>query len=296
MAGTTQSIAIHAGAFFLSFRDGIYRSVDTGTTWTQVRPQKASTFVEGVILYSAGPEIQLWEKAGIFRSADTGTHWVAAQKSPAGTIRGISEGRDGIYAAGREGVFRSSDGGDTWMDVNGEQIRFHYLAAVEGGLLASNDTLGIFLSKDGGASWSAINAGMPDNYRLTSLAVTSAYAYIGAGNAGIWRRPLAELTNATGLARLTPDRKVPEGGLRLFRTGSGIGIEFGLSRPGWALLEAFDYRGRRLAVLADSRMRAGRQSVMLPAGIAPAGDSNPSPAGRRENRVAGGGCGVGRTS
>jgi len=271
VTGLTQSVAIHAGVLFVAIRDGIYRSRDTGTTWTQVRPQKAQSFQDGVILFSAGDKIQLWESAGIFRSIDTGAHWVAAQKSPAGIIRAISENRNGIYAAGERSVFHSSDGGDTWLEGKGGQLSFNYLAAVERGLLASNNTQGMFFSQDGGDNWSAVNAGLPGAFGITSLSVTATDAYIGVQNAGLWRRPLAELADVTGLSRPTPESKDPAVGLRLFRTGSGIGIEFSLSRPGWARLEAFDYRGRRLAVLADGRLGAGRHSVMLPAGIAQAG-------------------------
>jgi photosystem II stability/assembly factor-like uncharacterized protein len=269
--GYTQAVAVHAGALFLAVRDGIYRSADTGATWTELRPKKAQSFLEGVVLYSTGPELLLWDITGMYRSSDTGSHWIAAQKSPTGIIRGISQGRDALYAVGRGGVFRSADGGETWAEMNHGDIRFHFVAALEDGLLASNDSLGMFISKDGGAEWSAFNAGLPRYCSVTSLSTTATDAYIGVGNAGIWRRPLAEMAAVTGLARPKPDREFPAAGLRLFRSGSGLSIEFGLGRPGRVRLEVFDQRGRRLAVLVDGPLEAGRQSVNWPAGNAPGG-------------------------
>jgi hypothetical protein len=269
--GFTQAVAVHAGALFLAVRDGTYRSADTGATWTELRPKKAQSFLEGVVLYSTGPELLLWDITGMYRSTDTGSHWIAAQKSPTGIVRGISRGREALYAVGRGGVFSSADGGDTWAEMNSGDIRFHSVAAVEDGLLASNDSLGIFISKDGGAGWSAFNAGLPEYCSVISLSTTATDAYIGVANAGIWRRPLAEMAAVTGSARPRPDRVFPAAGLRLFRSGSGLSVEFGLSRPGQVRLEVFDHRGRRLAVLADGPLEAGRQSVKWPAGTAQGG-------------------------
>jgi hypothetical protein len=128
----------------------------------------------------------------------------------------------------------------------------------------------MFISKDGGAEWSAFNAGLPPYCSVTSLSTTATEAYIGVGDAGLWRRPLAEMAAVTVSARTKPDREFPAG-LRLFRSGSGLSIEFGLGRPGRVRLEVFDHRGRRLAVLADGPLEAGRQSVNWPAGTAPGG-------------------------
>jgi hypothetical protein len=44
-----------------------------------------------------------------------------------------------------------------------------------------------------------------------------------------------------------------------------------LGRPGRVRLEVFDQRGRRLAVLVDGPLEAGRQSVNWPVGNAPGG-------------------------
>jgi photosystem II stability/assembly factor-like uncharacterized protein len=266
-----QRVAIHAGCLFISYRDGIYRSTDTGKTWSQVRPQKSSgTALEGVVLLSAGTELLLSEKAGIFRSTDTGATWTPAQTNPNGLIRGmalqhLSPGAvPSVYAVGRSGVFRSLDRGVTWTERNPDQKGFRYLAATGDAVIASHDTLGLFLSKDGGTTWSSFNTGLPDAFRTTALLVTDAYAFVGVGNAGVWRRPLSELTEGTGLRQKASAPEAVQGGLRLVRTAAGMGVEFGLRRAEWVRLEGFDQRGRRIAVLVDGPMGAGRQRVALP--------------------------------
>jgi hypothetical protein len=61
---------------------------------------------------------------------------------------------------------------------------------------------GVFLSTNNGSSWTAVNNGLPvSGYGLwvNSIAINGGYNFSGTYYGGVWKRPLSEIINVTGI-------------------------------------------------------------------------------------------------
>jgi photosystem II stability/assembly factor-like uncharacterized protein len=189
----------------LSSGDGIYKSIDGGSTWTHIGledtrqisrividPQNANVVYVGALGHAYGPN----EQRGVYKSVDGGTHW--AKVLDEGFSIGISDlaicsGNPQILFAGAwnahrppwstyapidgpgGGIFRSQDAGKTWSRLNGNGLpegdwgRIGIDVAPDGKrvyALIEAKKPGLYRSDDGGNTWVLENA----DPRLTSRA------------------------------------------------------------------------------------------------------------------------------
>ncbi|MFZ0816873.1 MAG: hypothetical protein WAM78_15215 [Candidatus Sulfotelmatobacter sp.] len=189
----------------LSSGNGVYKSTDSGSTWTHVGledtrqisrividPQNADIVYVGALGHAYGPN----EERGVYKSVDGGTHW--DKVLDAGRDIGVSElaicsGNPQILFAGTwnahrppwstyapidgpgGGLYRSQDAGKTWSRLNGNGLpdgdwgRIGVDVAPDGKrvyALIQAKKAGLYRSDDGGNTWVLENA----DPRLTSRA------------------------------------------------------------------------------------------------------------------------------
>jgi len=188
----------------LSSGNGVYKSVDAGSTWTHagleetrqtsrivVDPRDPNVVYVGVLGDAYGPS----EQRGVYKSVDGGAHW--AKVLDAGSEIGISDlaicsGNAQLLFAGTwnthrppwstyapidgpgGGLYRSRDAGKTWSRVNnglpeGDWGRIGVDVAPDGKrvyALIQAKKAGLYRSDDGGDTWTLENA----DPRLTSRA------------------------------------------------------------------------------------------------------------------------------
>jgi len=189
----------------LSSGDGVYKSVDAGSTWTHVGledtrqisrivvdPRDPNVVYVGALGHAYGPN----EQRGVFKSIDGGTHWakVLDQGSEIGIADlAICSGNPQILFAGTwnthrppwstyapidgpgGGLYRSQDAGKTWSRLSGNGLpegdwgRIGIDVAPDGKrvyALIQTKKGGLYRSDDGGDTWTLENA----DPRLTSRA------------------------------------------------------------------------------------------------------------------------------
>lgn len=189
----------------LSSGNGVYKSVDSGATWTQIGledtrqisrividPQNSNIVYVGALGHAYGPN----EERGVYKSVDGGTHWQKVLNTGAAT--GISDlaicaGNPQLLFAGTwnthrppwstyapidgpgGGLYRSQDAGKTWSRLNGNGLpegdwgRIGVDVAPDGKrvyALIQAKKSGLYRSDDGGNTWTLENA----DPRLTSRA------------------------------------------------------------------------------------------------------------------------------
>lgn len=189
----------------LSSGNGVYKSIDAGSTWTHIGledtrqisrividPQNPNVVYVGALGHAYGPN----QQRGVYKSVDGGTHW--SKVLDEGLDTGISDlticsGNPQILFAGAwnthrppwstyaptdgpgGGIYRSQDAGKTWSRLNGNGLpkgdwgRIGIDVAPDGKrvyALIQAKKAGLYRSDDGGDAWTLENA----DPRLTSRA------------------------------------------------------------------------------------------------------------------------------
>jgi photosystem II stability/assembly factor-like uncharacterized protein len=149
--------AICQNAIFIpAFGKGIFRSADSGATWTDVSSGLGDLKVWALAVLGtsifAGTE-----SGGIFRSTDQGNHWIEVNTGlNERRIRTLSVLGSTVFAGTFEsGAYVSSDSGETWAEYfdGFPPVMTSVLAAAGGTLFVGSEFGGIYASSDGGVSW-----------------------------------------------------------------------------------------------------------------------------------------------
>lgn len=175
---------------------GVYRSVDGGQNWEQVkdylRAVELALSADGNTLYAASI-------SQLYRSTDAGDTWALAENGlpQAGRFIHGLEAHPGDpsvawMAMGGAGVFRTTDRGTSWQPFN-DGLPGGYLTDIK--VRSSNGSIvlyaatryGVYVSRAGG-SWELLGSGLPEYAQWTnSLAVTdSGRVYVGTDFGGLW--------------------------------------------------------------------------------------------------------------
>ncbi len=156
---------------------GVYRSLNTGLTWSARNAGMLGTYARAVAVNGNG-DILLGTNFGdgIWRSTDQGSTWTKA--ATLNTVNSITSfaitGNPSIvYAAAYgSGVYRSADGGTTWTltDAASMNIFVRTLVADPGNVdvVYAGTGNGIYKTTNGGAGWSAVNTGIPASTAIRS--------------------------------------------------------------------------------------------------------------------------------
>jgi photosystem II stability/assembly factor-like uncharacterized protein len=173
---------------------GVYRSVDSGKTWTPALSGPTDLYVFSIAVDSITPAIlYAGTENGVFRSADGGTTWANASKGIYNRLVTNSmvpcvvidpKVPSTVYATCGN-LFRSDDRGGRWVPVS-TGIEDYYVSALAidnsapATLYVGTAENGVFRSTDSGASWTGASEGL-GNASVYCLAMDSSASSIYAG-------------------------------------------------------------------------------------------------------------------
>lgn len=146
-----------------SYGDGVYKSTNSGKTWSKTGLEKTQ-HIARIVIHPNNPDIL----------------YVAAQ----GALYGPSEER---------GIFKSSDGGSSWkkvlyinhltgcselsMDIHDPEVLYaamwHHQRTPDK-IISGGDGSGLYKSVDGGESWTELQQGLPKEKGKMAIAVSRA--------------------------------------------------------------------------------------------------------------------------
>lgn len=156
--------------FASSLDSGVFRSIDSGKTWTSTITGLPSLKIDG---FSKGPDDYLYATIfgkGILMSTDEGGSWQSINGNlPSLFTYAVVVTSDSVIFLGTsEGLYCSSDHGTTW-NRSAQGFSTEYSAvnaiAIEDSLLFAGGNGGIYLSSDDGVSWKQV--GLPDTTVLS---------------------------------------------------------------------------------------------------------------------------------
>ncbi|MGK2963696.1 MAG: hypothetical protein ACSLFK_16370 [Gemmatimonadaceae bacterium] len=189
-----------------TYRKGIKRSEDGGTSWTSVGFDR-NTYVDGLTQDESGRVFAAVahsvddEPTGVFRSDDGGVTWVPSGLAGehAHSVSVLLAGP--MYAGTESGTYRSSDGGVSWVAVAGlpSSVPLSALVVVGDVLIAGfaepryrAPSSGAWVSADGGDTWQRME-GLPPETAVHSLIVVGDSVLAatgdvhGGGGTGVYR-------------------------------------------------------------------------------------------------------------
>jgi photosystem II stability/assembly factor-like uncharacterized protein len=187
---TIVSIALHPAKshiMYVATDEAVYKSNDTGTTWTRFAGELTRT---RVICLAIDPKLSATVFAGTmgdgtYKSPDGGRTWhqfnAGIQK---GTISAIvnqvifnPRGTEMVYAATTVGVFRSLDGGRNWVErMDGmNEVNFVVSLAMDPqrpNVLYAGTTGGVYRTINAAQSWEKKSLGMvASDAKMASMAL-----------------------------------------------------------------------------------------------------------------------------
>lgn len=148
------------GTLFGANNNGLYRSVDGGQSWSQVRDEGDMEMAEsdGILIGTS--------RLGIVRSADGGEHWetVISEGGVGIAVEPIAGGFAAIsYSTKTESrrIHVSFDGGQTWKAIDKGLPPSPLISSIKqvGGSLVCGHPDGIFRSTDLGKTWTVVHLG-----------------------------------------------------------------------------------------------------------------------------------------
>jgi photosystem II stability/assembly factor-like uncharacterized protein len=148
--GAAMSVAVSAqGMIYASvYNKGIYRSLDSGGTWSQIAPYTDGVW--SVALRNNGEIVAgLWSR-GVFRSTDHGSTWTETVSNRLhADVRAVNS-LDEIIIEAEGKLLRTTDNGAEWIEtsVGGTAV------AVSGDTVYAAKGSSIFRSVDNGETWS----------------------------------------------------------------------------------------------------------------------------------------------
>jgi ligand-binding sensor domain-containing protein len=179
------SLAVSGGNIYAGTGSGIFRSADSGASWTAVDSGLTTSVVMSLAV--SGGTILAGTDSGIFLSANNGTIWTAIDSGLTNsgiTCFVVSDGA--IFAGTKSGIFLSADNGTSWTAIDSglTNIRIWCLAA-SGGTIYAGTSGGVFLSANNGTSWAAADSGLPQT-TVWSFAVSGNAIFAGTDGDGVY--------------------------------------------------------------------------------------------------------------
>jgi hypothetical protein len=197
---------------FKPSRNGVYRSVDGGSSWTLVQPGN----VGQIAFASDDPSLAIAALGdGIAVSHDAGVTWTFKPLDPAwhlaiGPLEASGVRR--VYAAGADTIWRSIDGGDSWMPDAGAALVAQARAQISAFIVANGGgTIPPFADRTG-------DVGAPGAHALAIEPGNPQILYLAASGGTFGLSYYARRADGTGIpdgteANVTPDRLAGEGSL-----------------------------------------------------------------------------------
>jgi uncharacterized protein (TIGR03437 family) len=143
----------------------IYRSTDTGVTWSALPTSPSGVFSLAAdtanpdLIYAAAAQFGFsgGGATAVYRSNDGGDSWVRV--SSATIIRStftLTAGNGVVFVGSSNGLMRSTDGGRSWNRTLLSSVDTVAIDPTQPQTVYANTTDGIFASKDGGDSWTVV--------------------------------------------------------------------------------------------------------------------------------------------
>jgi photosystem II stability/assembly factor-like uncharacterized protein len=178
------------GTLLAGTYNSIYRTSDSGVTWTRISSGLSNLWVYSVVVN--GNSIFTGTDDGVYRSTDNGSSWVRAGLKDS-VVHTVARAGSAVLASSGGLTYRSVDDGASWADISSlfDFSEVNQVVPVGAAHLASTDS-GLYRSLDNGASWAPFGSGLPQTTPglsdpIYGLAVSGNFVFTGTPSSGAYR-------------------------------------------------------------------------------------------------------------
>ncbi len=267
---------ILAGVFLGSWPDPpsyLYRSEDTGNTWSEILefPSMLRSFYSAVspagYVYFA---VASYSDCKLYRSDDTGITWMPIEDGLPDGITGLSLYDDATVFVSIEddGLYRTTDSGNTWEHVTAllpSQTTGAPVVTPDGTLYLTVSGNGIYKSDTIGDSWESVTGKEMEDILVFDCSPDGTL-YAATGNNAVYRASTSPLivgseSNPQPFLTVSPATPNP--------FNPSTTISYTIAEEGHVTLSVYSLSGQKVATLVDSPMPAGtHQAVFDGTGLA----------------------------
>lgn len=252
---------VYAGAWIPS--TGVYKSTDNGQTWNQTSLGNfiiRSIAVKGNNVYAGSGAA-----SGVFLSADGGATWTQTSLNSVFVGSLAAYGNIVIAGSGNSGgLFLSDNNGTTWTQNFLNNANVYALNITGNNIYVGTYNFGVYVSNDLGTSWTQRNDGLLfSGAQVYDFCLLNNNLFTGlgfAGEVGVYRRPLSELTDIKmvsneipvklSLSQNYPNPFNPETHLR-----------FGILEFGFVSLKVYSALGKEIQTLVNEKLAPGNYEL-----------------------------------
>jgi len=233
--GSINCFAVSGTNLFAGTGCGVFRSTDTGTSWTQT----ALTKNVGCLAVS-GTNLFAGTGGGVFRSTDTGTSWT--QTALTKSVSCLAVSGTNLFACTDSGIVLSTNNGSSWTAATTPFQYFIQMVQMDTNLFAVADSIvpfggRVYHSTDNGMNWTAVDGGL-SNRQVTALAISgtnlfgvtrgvgpgySSYVFLSTNCGTDWTEMGSGIPWAVGPFVATNAGTLLAGTYRVERGGVGVG-------------------------------------------------------------------------
>lgn len=175
----------NGSSVFAGTRDGMYRTMDNGSTWMKLSATDNDTInystVRGICekdgaIYT-GTFLQF--NSTVYKSTDNGLNWTRSGTGlPPGLtfVTDMATSGNNIIASTDEGIYYSPDDGVQWYPANIPSVHIPSIAVGGGYVYAADPGVGIYRSANNGVNWSLVLQSFAD---YIDVAAIDNYAFAG---------------------------------------------------------------------------------------------------------------------
>jgi hypothetical protein len=242
----------------------VFKSTNNGINWSATSNNQTV-----LSLYAWGMNVLAGtQQNGIYLSTDNGTTWTQTiQYLSVNTF--IAANDQQIYAGTNVGVWKSTNYGYNWIQTSlGSQI-VNAFAVNGNSIVAGCNATGVYVTHDGGITWIQRSEGI-ENRTVLSLCIFLNFMFAGTSQAGIWIRPVGEVTGIKPVSN-----EIPEG-FSLAQNypnpfNPSTKIKFSIPKSSVVKLVVFNASGQEAAILVNEEINAGTYEYTFDAGKLPSG-------------------------
>ena len=191
IAGKTSSFTANGTVLFMgTYYEGVYKSLDSGATWTLARTGLPFIGIHYTVyaMTSTGGNVYAGTAQGVYKSTDNGSSWNLIS-SAAYAVNALCTDSGKVFAGTNDGVMVATTGGSTWnflltglssggvvsIDAHGSNILAGYVNGSGGGVYVSNNN---------GTTFNSTNLGWA-TFAVTHISNTWFAGTVGSYSAGV---------------------------------------------------------------------------------------------------------------